>query len=951
MANLHAVAVPATATSRRIKLTLIPDTAPPFVRDVTATILALRGDTLPVSALPVDGTYPTGTARYEKRNIADQVPVWESDLCIQCGQCAIVCPHSVIRSKYYDESRLAGAPAAFKAAPINARGYPDSRFTLQVYVEDCTGCGVCVENCPAHSPDDVAVKAINMKDRLQHLEAGRESIGFFETLPWADRTRVNFANVRGVQFLEPLFEFSGACAGCGETPYLKLLSQLFGDRLQIANATGCSSIYGANLPTTPWAANADGRGPAWANSLFEDNAEFGLGYRLAIDSQRGQARTLAEKLAPRIGADLVAAILDGAAADRVGLPRAAGARRRAEGRTRGRDAIRRRPTCWRSRTSCMRRSVWIVGGDGWAYDIDYGGLDHVLATGKDVNILVLDTEVYSNTGGQASKATPLGASAKFASAGKTSPRKDLAMMAIAYGNVYVAQIAMGANNEQALVAMREAEAYRGTSIILAYSQCIAHGTDLRHGMKQAARAVASGYWPLFRFDPTMRRSGHEPVPAGLAAAAHSAGGVPVQRSALQVADADAPGLRQADAGAGAARPRGALPHVRGSGLARRQPVPAALAGQLVMTLATRYLGLTLAHPIVASASPLTSTVDGMRRLEDAGAAAVVMASLFEEQIRAEDTAYALLTEHGSNSQAEASNYFPELADYNAGVSGHLETVRRASEALDIPVIASLNGTTAEGWIEHARNLEQAGARAIELNVYSVPIDAAVSGAEVERRTVDIVREVRSSVQIPISIKLAPYFTSLPHLAADLVRAGAGRPGALQPLLRAGHRSDDAADDAVAAALDQGRTAAVAGLDWIALAARRVLARGEPRRRDRGRSGEVPARRRGRRHDDVRAAAARAAASRRDAGRPRALARREPVRLGRGHSRIEGRLARRGRGRVSARPVRGRRSRTTCQASWCSRPDAAGQASRSGRFLLTVNTDACHGVASTYNPRF
>ena len=509
VANLHAVPVPAKATSRRIRLTLIPDTAPAFVREVTATILALQGDTLPVSALPVDGTYPTGTARYEKRNIADQVPVWESDLCIQCGQCAIVCPHSVIRSKYYDESRLAGAPAAFKAAPINARGYPDSRFTLQIYVEDCTGCGVCVENCPAHSPDDAAVKAINMKDRLQHLEAGRESIGFFETLPWADRTRVNFANVRGVQFLEPLFEFSGACAGCGETPYLKLLSQLFGDRLQIANATGCSSIYGANLPTTPWAANADGRGPAWANSLFEDNAEFGLGYRLAIDSQRAQARALAGKLAPRLGADLVAAILGAPQLTesdfRVQRERVAALKAALAGAT-DPDAANLLALA----DFLQRRSVWIIGGDGWAYDIDYGGLDHVLATGKDVNILVLDTEVYSNTGGQASKATPLGASAKFASAGKTSPRKDLAMMAIAYGNVYVAQVAMGANNEQALVAMREAEAYNGTSIILAYSQCIAHGTDLRHGMKQAARAVACGYWPLFRYDPTMRDRGMNP---------------------------------------------------------------------------------------------------------------------------------------------------------------------------------------------------------------------------------------------------------------------------------------------------------------------------------------------------------------------------------------------------------------------------------------------------------
>ncbi len=509
VANLHEVRVPAKVTAQRIRLSLVPETAPDFVRNVIAPILGLRGDTLPVSALPVDGTFPTGTARFEKRNIADEVPVWESDLCIQCGQCAIVCPHSVIRSKYYDESRLAGAPAAFKAAPINARGYPDSRFTLQVYVEDCTGCGVCVENCPAHSPTDFAVKAINMKDRLQHLEAGRESIGFFETLPWADRTRVNFANVRGVQFLEPLFEFSGACAGCGETPYLKLISQLFGDRLQIANATGCSSIYGANLPTTPWAANADGRGPAWANSLFEDNAEFGLGYRLAVDTQTAQARALAKKLATHLGEDLVTAILQAPQVTesdfRVQRERVAALKAKLSGATDA-DAINLLSVV----DFLVRRSVWIIGGDGWAYDIDYGGLDHVLATGKDVNILVLDTEVYSNTGGQASKATPLGASAKFAAAGKTTPRKDLAMMAISYGNVYVAQIAMGANNEQALVAIREAEAHRGASLILAYSQCIAHGIDMRHGMKQAARAVASGYWPLFRYDPTMRQRNMNP---------------------------------------------------------------------------------------------------------------------------------------------------------------------------------------------------------------------------------------------------------------------------------------------------------------------------------------------------------------------------------------------------------------------------------------------------------
>jgi pyruvate-ferredoxin/flavodoxin oxidoreductase len=437
------------------------------------------------------------------------VPIWEPELCIQCGQCAIVCPHSVIRAKSYSKDRLAGAPDGFKAVPINARGYPDSRFTLQVYTEDCTGCGVCVENCPSHAPDDFKTKAINMRPRLDEVEAVRASVAFFEKLPWPDRNRVNFSNVRGVQFLEPLFEFSGACAGCGETPYLKLLSQLFGDRLQVANATGCSSIYGGNLPTTPWAKNAEGRGPAWANSLFEDNAEFGLGYRIAIDQQTAAARALAQRLAARVGEDLVTALLDAPQITesdfRLQRERVAALKAALTGSDDA-DALNLMALA----DFLVRRSVWLIGGDGWAYDIGYGGLDHVLAVGRNVNILVLDTEVYSNTGGQMSKATPLGATAKFATAGKRAPRKDLAMMAVAYGNVYVAQIAMGANNEQALIAMREAEAHDGPSLILAYSQCIAHGTDLRHGMKQAARAVASAYWPLFRYDPAMRARGLNP---------------------------------------------------------------------------------------------------------------------------------------------------------------------------------------------------------------------------------------------------------------------------------------------------------------------------------------------------------------------------------------------------------------------------------------------------------
>ena len=509
LARLAPMQVPATANSQRAVYKMVPDTAPEFVRNVTAVIMEGRGDMLPVSAMPIDGTFPTGTTKYEKRNIAEEVPIWEPDLCIQCGQCSIVCPHSVIRAKYYDRSRLDAAPAEFKSAPINARGYPDSRYTLQVYVEDCTGCGVCVESCPAHSPDDDKVKAINMQPRLEHMTTELASIGFFEQLPWADRTRVNFSNVRGVQFMQPLFEFSGACAGCGETPYLKLLSQLFGDRLQIANATGCSSIYGGNLPTTPWSADATGRGPAWANSLFEDNAEFGFGYRLAIDKQTEIARALVRQLAPKIGEDLVTALLEAPQATesdfRVQRERLVALKAKlatlVDPERKNLEAVA---------DFLVQRSVWLVGGDGWAYDIGYGGLDHVLATGRNVNVLVLDTEVYSNTGGQASKATPLGASAKFAAAGRKMPRKDLAMMAISYGNVYVAQVAMGANNEQAVIAFREAEAYDGPSLILAYSQCIAHGTDLRHGMKQAARATASGHWPLLRFDPTMRRRGMNP---------------------------------------------------------------------------------------------------------------------------------------------------------------------------------------------------------------------------------------------------------------------------------------------------------------------------------------------------------------------------------------------------------------------------------------------------------
>ncbi len=509
LAGLHRVDVPQRVTAVRELPPMVPADAPDFVRAVTAEMLAGRGDDLPVSALPVDGTYPSGTAAYEKRNISELVAAWDAGLCIQCGNCSFVCPHSVIRSKYYDGSRLEGAPDGFESAPLDAVGLPAARFTLQVYLEDCTGCALCVEACPVSAPADPGHKAINLAPREPLLELERANIAFFETLPATERSRVDFGTVRGTQFLEPLFEFSGACAGCGETPYVKLLSQLFGDRLMVANATGCSSIYGGNLPTTPWTTDADGRGPAWSNSLFEDNAEFGLGFRLAADRHTDLARRRLGELRDAVGAGLVEEIL--------GAPQLRESELHAQ-RLRVSELIRRLEGLEGPIVAdllsvvdhLVRRSVWIVGGDGWAYDIGSAGLDHVLASGRNVNVLVLDTEVYSNTGGQMSKSTPLGAVAKFAAAGKTVPKKDIALQAIAYGSVYVARVAMGADPQQTLSAFREAEAYDGPSLVLAYSHCIAHGIDMRNGLDQQYRAVASGYWPLIRYDPMVRAEGGNP---------------------------------------------------------------------------------------------------------------------------------------------------------------------------------------------------------------------------------------------------------------------------------------------------------------------------------------------------------------------------------------------------------------------------------------------------------
>ncbi|BBY65823.1 pyruvate:ferredoxin (flavodoxin) oxidoreductase [Mycolicibacterium helvum] len=512
VAGLQRIAVPAGvsgATATRAPVPTVPASAPEFVRTVTAEMMAGRGNLLPVSALPVDGSYPSGTTAYEKRNISELVAVWDSDSCIQCGNCSFVCPHSVIRSKFYDGSQLDGAPEEFASAPLDAVGLPNARYSLQVYVEDCTGCGLCVEACPVVIPGVGVTKAINLAPAEPRMAVERENIGFFETLPTNDRSRVDFGTVRGTQFLQPLFEFSGACAGCGETPYLKLLSQLFGDRLMIANATGCSSIYGGNLPTTPWTTNADGRGPAWSNSLFEDNAEFGLGFRLASDGHAQLARRRVAELRDVLGSELVDSIL---AAPQLRESELHAQRQRvSELRCRLEELDPATTGDLRSVVDhLVRRSVWIVGGDGWAYDIGSGGLDHVLASGRNVNVLVLDTEVYSNTGGQMSKATPLGAVAKFAAAGKTVPLKDLALQAIAYGSVYVARVAMGADPQQTLQAFREAEAYDGPSLVIAYSQCIAHGIDMRQGMDQQYRAVASGHWPLIRYDPVLQRGGNNP---------------------------------------------------------------------------------------------------------------------------------------------------------------------------------------------------------------------------------------------------------------------------------------------------------------------------------------------------------------------------------------------------------------------------------------------------------
>jgi pyruvate-ferredoxin/flavodoxin oxidoreductase len=523
----------------------VPDTAPAFVRDVLGKMMARQGDDLPVSALPVDGTYPSGTSQWEKRNVGQEVPVWDPDVCVQCGKCVMVCPHAVIRSKVYDPQVLEGAPDTFKSIDAKDKGWADLKFTIQVSTEDCTGCALCVDVCPAKNKLEPRKKAINMAPQLPLRDQERDNWNFFLTVPNPDRLALNLHKIAQQQMQEPLFEFSGACAGCGETPYIKLATQLFGDRMLVANATGCSSIYGGNLPTTPWTHNADGRGPAWANSLFEDNAEFGLGFRVAVDKQTQYARELLHDLSialngsSTIPVDLATAILQNPQRDEADIaeqrqqvsqvkeaiaawlaqlgntgdqvPVTVGGAS-ADATTQTAVQVRDKLLQLQSLADYLvKKSVWIIGGDGWAYDIGYGGLDHVLASGRNVNILVLDTEVYSNTGGQMSKATPRAAVAKFAAGGKPAPKKDLGLMAMTYGNVYVASVAMGARDEHTLRAFIEAEAYDGPSLIICYSHCIAHGINMTEGMQQQKALVDSGRWLLYRYDPRRTEAGQNPL--------------------------------------------------------------------------------------------------------------------------------------------------------------------------------------------------------------------------------------------------------------------------------------------------------------------------------------------------------------------------------------------------------------------------------------------------------
>ena len=606
LGNLVKIEYPDAATSTHGLPPIVPDNAPDFVKRVTAMMLAGKGDLLPVSAFPVDGVWPTGTTQWEKRNIAEEIPVWEMDLCIQCNKCAMVCPHAAIRPKVFTPEHLAGAPATFKSTGYKVRDMAGMLYSLQVAPEDCTGCNLCVNVCPAKDKSNPSRKALNMAPQLPLREPERANYAFFLDLPDPDRAMLK-DDVKTSQFMRPLFEYSGACAGCGETPYLKLLTQLFGDRLLIANATGCSSIYGGNLPTTPYTKDACGRGPAWANSLFEDNAEFGLGFRASLDQTRAFAEVLLKGQSGLLGDDLVQAILAADQSDEAGINAQRERVVALRGKLDGQSANEAR-TLHQIADYLVKKSVWIVGGDGWAYDIGFGGLDHVIASGRNVNILVLDTEVYSNTGGQQSKSTPLGAVAKFSMAGKALPKKDLGLIATTYGSVYVARIAFGAKDGHTVMALREAESYPGPSLVIAYSHCVAHGYSLSQGLEQQKRAVDCGYWPLFRFDPRRADIGENPMKLDSGAPKASLSEFTRNETRFHMLERINPerSAMLQQMAADSVKERFALYEQLAASMEpvahrHRHPNPQRL---IPMDLSTTYLGLPLKNPVMPGASPL-----------------------------------------------------------------------------------------------------------------------------------------------------------------------------------------------------------------------------------------------------------------------------------------------------------------------------------------------------------
>ena len=789
LAHLHEARVPGEPTTARRRPPLVADAAPDFVKRVTALMMAGKGDLLPVSAFPVDGTWPLSTSRWEKRNLAAEIPVWDMALCIQCNYCTLACPHAAIRAKVYEsDALLAGAPATFKSTPFKSNDLPGYTYSLQVAPEDCTGCNVCVEVCPAKDKADPRRKAIGMEAQPPLREAEEANYAFFLGLPELDRAKVRRLDVKGSQLLQPLFEYSGACAGCGETPYVKLLTQLFGDRALIANATGCSSIFGGNLPATPYCTNAQGRGPAWSNSLFEDNAEFGLGMRLAVDAQGAQARRLVTALGDRVGGVLAGELL---AADQSGEAGIAGQRIRVAelkkilARVDGAEARRLELVA----DYLVKKSVWLVGGDGWAYDIGFGGLDHVLAGRRDVNVLVLDTEVYSNTGGQQSKSTPMGAVARFAEAGKQVPKKDLAL----HGHELRPRL-RGTGRAGGKGATDGAGPARGRELsrpVAGHRVQPLHRPRVRHGEGAGAaaagrrvRRLAAG--PL---RPATRGGGRARAAPRLRPAEDQGRRVHAQRGPVPQSRHPEPGSVRAPRRAGAEERRPAL---RSLSAARRDQgagagsEPRAGAGGGLMDLTTTYLGLPLRNPFMPGASPLGDDLDIVRQLEDAGASAIVLRSLFEEQVVRADTGF-LVGAHDGHALAEGLSFLPQADPHALWPEEYLRQIARVKAAVSVPVVASLNGTTRGGWLRYAALIEQAGADALELNVYHALADRGRSGADDRGGDGRAGARRQGERGDPGGGEAVPVLVEPRRHGGAAGDGGSGRPRALQSLLPAGHR--------------------------------------------------------------------------------------------------------------------------------------------------------------------